>query len=736
MSRMSKPSSMSMPPRPTSARPTGRCRGRTRYSSNGQKPSCSTSCPSPGRRPGTFDLYLKEDIFVEHFGDDLPADTARRLWATQRVASTAAFETPATAGRLEDDPVLVLHQQRRPDHHSDFRERAMAERARSTVTTFDGGSHLTLISHPEAVTAVIQSAIDSVNAKDEASVGWDARRRAKTQRLTAGAAYADGKVADPQQSERPAAQGDPAGRSRRTGGRQPEAGRLPVPHAGRLRPGKAARPAHADLVGVAARASRPVRDAASPPRSTSPTPARRASGSPQMVEDGSVANRRHPHLRRAVRADVHRPGTRRRAAVRVAGRPRRQSLHRTQHRGHADDRRGRRVSRRRRHRSGRRDRRQRRKTYPAWTSPATGSTSSSRPTGPSRWSRCSPATRARSATVEILKAMIAIRGVYERHRGRIAEPRRSASTPRPSNCCCPPTASSSGSRAVIARHWALNPHPTLIPAIESGWVASIHSFGGEAGMERYTAARPDVFFTGVDGSLRSNRVLASWRASTPSTCSSDRPCRSTATPTPRPSPTDGCPGFGGAPNMGHDPHGRRHASSAWLEIGARFAARRGAGANSSCRSPRPSAPPACRPSSRPLDAIEVGKKAGMPMPPVMIYGDDVSHVVTEEGVAYLYKAHVAGRPTRGALGDRRGHTGRTRRRRSAHGGNSAATGWSPFPKTSASRPDWPPGRCWPPAASMIWSLGRAASTTRPHSSGTGEPMTPLRMQPNCTARRP
>ena len=40
-----------------------------------------------------------------------------------------------------------------------------------------------------------------------------------------------------------------------------------------------------------------------------------------------------------------------------------------------------------------------------------------------------------------------------------------------------------------------------------------------------------------------------------------------------------------------------------------------------------------------LDAVDVGKKAGMPLPPVMIYGDDVSHVVTEEGVAYLYKAH-------------------------------------------------------------------------------------------------
>ena len=39
-----------------------------------------------------------------------------------------------------------------------------------------------------------------------------------------------------------------------------------------------------------------------------------------------------------------------------------------------------------------------------------------------------------------------------------------------------------------------------------------------------------------------------------------------------------------------------------------------------------------------MDAVEVGKKAGMPIAPVMIYGDDVSHVVTEEGIAYLYKA--------------------------------------------------------------------------------------------------
>jgi malonate decarboxylase alpha subunit len=38
-----------------------------------------------------------------------------------------------------------------------------------------------------------------------------------------------------------------------------------------------------------------------------------------------------------------------------------------------------------------------------------------------------------------------------------------------------------------------------------------------------------------------------------------------------------------------------------------------------------------------LDAIAVGRDAGLALPPIMIYGDDVTHVVTEEGIAYLYR---------------------------------------------------------------------------------------------------
>src|SRR3546814_17839580 len=65
-----------------------------------------------------------------------------------------------------------------------------------------------------------------------------------------------------------------------------------------------------------------------------------------------------------------------------------------------------------------------------------------------------------------------------------------------------------GLKGKICRNWTLNPHPTLIPAIESGWVESVHCFGTELGMENYIAARPDVFFTGHDGSLRSNRMVS------------------------------------------------------------------------------------------------------------------------------------------------------------------------------------------------------------------------------------
>jgi pimeloyl-ACP methyl ester carboxylesterase len=115
----------------------------------------------PGAAEGAHDLYLKQDVFVGSFASDLPRDTALRLWASQRAASTSAFMTPSKAAAWKTIPswffISTGDRIITPDS-----QRSMAERARAKVTTFQGGSHLTLISHPDAVASVIGSAICSV----------------------------------------------------------------------------------------------------------------------------------------------------------------------------------------------------------------------------------------------------------------------------------------------------------------------------------------------------------------------------------------------------------------------------------------------------------------------------------------------------------------------------------------------------------------------------------------------
>ena len=208
--------------------------------------------------------------------------------------------------------------------------------------------------------------------------------------------------------------------------------------------------------------------------------------------------------------------------------------------------------------------------------------------------------------VQILMAMMAIRGVYERHRvsslnhGDRLRHRRH-------RLLLPTYGERLGLKGKFARHWMLNPHPTLIPAIESGWVESIHCFGGEVGMERYIAARPgrvlhrrrrlaalqpcagqlagqyavDMFIGStlqIDGDANSSTVTDGWLA-----------------------------GFGGAPNMGHDPHGRRHASrpgSNWPRRGAA----RCAAASSSYRWSQTFQEGGVPTFVETLDAVEVGAR--------------------------------------------------------------------------------------------------------------------------------
>jgi malonate decarboxylase alpha subunit len=238
--------------------------------------------------------------------------------------------------------------------------------------------------------------------------------------------------------------------------------------------------------------------------------------------------------------------------------------------------------------------------------------------------------------VHILMGMMAIRGVYERHNVQSLNHGIGFNTAA-IELLLPTYGEQLGLKGKICRNWTLNPHPTLIPAIESGWVESVHCFGAELGMEKYTAARPDVFFIGRDGSMRSNRAFCQLAGQYAvdlfigSTLQMDGLGNSSTVTHGR------LTGFGGAPNMGHDPRGRRHPTPAWLDLietddplarGKKLVVQM-------VETFQDGSQPTIVES---LDAVEVGKTSGMPLAPVMIYGDDVTHVLTEEGIAYLYKA--------------------------------------------------------------------------------------------------
>jgi pimeloyl-ACP methyl ester carboxylesterase len=120
-----------------------------------------TTTAIPGAPAGVSELYLNEDIFVHNFGSDLPRSEAQELWASQRGASQAAFNTPSKTAAWKTIPSWYFISSG-DQIITPASELAMAKRAHSHITVFQGGSHLTLISHPNAVTATIASAVLAV----------------------------------------------------------------------------------------------------------------------------------------------------------------------------------------------------------------------------------------------------------------------------------------------------------------------------------------------------------------------------------------------------------------------------------------------------------------------------------------------------------------------------------------------------------------------------------------------
>jgi malonate decarboxylase alpha subunit len=163
-------------------------------------------------------------------------------------------------------------------------------------------------------------------------------------------------------------------------------------------------------------------------------------------------------------------------------------------------------------------------------------------------------------------------------------------------------------------------------------------------MDDYMGARSDIYFTGRDGSMGSNRMfcqvagLYATDLFIGSTLQIDLAGNSSTVT------ADRIAGFGGAANMGCDAHGRRHASNPWLKAG-----REAADAHQQLVRGRKLVVQMMETFSekttptfvKKLDSLNLAEKLKLELAPVMIYGEDVTHIVSEDGIANLLLCRTA-----------------------------------------------------------------------------------------------
>ncbi len=117
--------------------------------------------PYPGAPPGAVDAYVKQSVFPSCFANDLPARKAAVLAATQRPASTVIIGQPSGPPAWTDIPSWALVgtvDRVIPPATQLF----MAERADARIVKVKA-SHLSMVSHPGAVTRLIVAAARSTS---------------------------------------------------------------------------------------------------------------------------------------------------------------------------------------------------------------------------------------------------------------------------------------------------------------------------------------------------------------------------------------------------------------------------------------------------------------------------------------------------------------------------------------------------------------------------------------------
>ena len=140
----------------------------------GQSPSCLSGDPTTvfnfvPLTGGDTDLYVKPSLFPSCFANDLPPNEGAVLASTQRAFALGSFPQQSGVPAWKTIPSFYLVgtiDRAIPP----FAQLFMAQRASATIVQVRG-SHLVMISHPEAVVDLINQAAGTVSGSSNANSG-------------------------------------------------------------------------------------------------------------------------------------------------------------------------------------------------------------------------------------------------------------------------------------------------------------------------------------------------------------------------------------------------------------------------------------------------------------------------------------------------------------------------------------------------------------------------------------